>query len=226
MTKRLLILNPNTSAGITAGIVAQARRHLPPWVEVVPQTARFGAPVIATAGAFTQAEEAVLDAFAQVADPVDAVLLACFGDPGLHRLRLATAPMPVIGLAEACFLAASTRFAVLTLGPDWRPILLAQAEVARPGACVGVWALDATGADFVREPEPLLARLNAACAEAAEAGAACVILGGAVLAGVAGRLRVSVPLMDCVQAAAAAVVVCLSNAENQIKPKGGRDGRL
>ena len=92
---------------------------------------------------------------------------------------------------------------------------MAQAEAVRPGACAGVWALDATGADFVRDPVPVLAQLNAACAEGAQAGAACIILGGAVLAGVADKLHAPVPLIDCVEAAAAAVLTHLSRAETR-----------
>jgi Asp/Glu/hydantoin racemase len=118
-------------------------------------------------------------------------------------------PLPVIGLADACFRKAPSPFAVLTLGPDWGPILQAQAEASRPSACVGVWALAATGLDFVRDPASLVARMDIACDEAAAAGARSIILGGVVLAGKGDLLRSKVPLIDCIEAAAEAAVACL-----------------
>lgn len=208
--RRLLIINPNTNAAMTASIVAQVRRHLPDWIATTAVTARFGAPVIATRAAFDAAAGAVTDAFRQAAEPIDAVLLACFGDPGLADLRHAADKIPVSGLADACFHAAGERFAVVTLGPDWQSILLAQANALRPGACVGVWALPGSGLDFMREPAALSASLDTACAEAASAGAATIILGGAVLAGHAHHLHCAVPLIDCIETAAAAVVRALS----------------
>ena len=70
------------------------------------------------------AGHATLDAYAEHGADADAVLLACFGDPGLWALREGSAA-PVTGLAEASFLQARRHggFAVVTGGAKWKPML-------------------------------------------------------------------------------------------------------
>src|SRR5215510_9978502 len=117
---RLLLINTNTSETITALLVDAARRLAGPGVVVTGSTARFGARYIASRSAYAIAGHAVLDTYAEHRREADAVIIACFGDPGLLALR-EIAPVPVIGMAEAsCRLAASRgRFAIVTGGAAW-----------------------------------------------------------------------------------------------------------
>ncbi len=202
---RVLVINPNTTAAMTDRLVAEFRRHLPPGTMVEGVTAAFGHPVIATPASFAIAAEGARDAWLRHGGGVDAVILGCFGDPGLAALR-AIAQVPVVGLAEAAFAAADVPFAVLTSGPEWPAMLRAQIAL-RPnaGLCRGVWALEATGLDVSRDPAGFVAALDDLAAQARAAGAEALILGGAALAGFAPRLGTAARFIDCVAAAAAAL---------------------
>lgn len=114
--KRILVINPNTTQAVTDRVVA-ACRAAQPLLQWEGATARFGAPYIASEVSYAVAAYAVLDAFEANNQGYDAVLIACFGDPGLLALREA-AKVPVLGLAQASFEAAQQRgpFAVVTGG--------------------------------------------------------------------------------------------------------------
>lgn len=198
---RLLVINPNTNADMTAMLCSSVERHVAPGTRVIGRTAAFGCPVIATRASFAIAAHAALDSWAAEAEPVDAIILGCFGDPGLAALR-EIASVPVVGLAEASFAVADAPFAVLTAGAPWREMLREQLAVSPRGTlCRGIWALDATGADVVRDPQGFVAALDALAERAVGEGAERLILGGAALAGYAPRLRPIAPFIDCVAAA-------------------------
>jgi len=205
----LLIINPNTSASITALLQTHARSVAGPAADIRGVTARFGAPYIACEASYAVAGHAVLDAWATArasGEPAaGSVLIGCFGDPGLWALR-ATSEVPVTGLAEASFIEAAAygRFAAVTGGARWKPILerLAQALGFGP-ALAGIDTIEPSGAWLAAHPEEALSLLTEACRQAARDGdAQAVILGGAGLAGLAARIQPSlgVPLIDSVLA--------------------------
>ncbi|CAD5374280.1 Hydantoin racemase [Rubrivivax sp. A210] len=205
----LLLINPNTSPAVTGLLQHHAQSAAGTQVQVQAVTARFGAPYIACEASYAVAGHAVLDAWAaaraQAATAPLAVLIGCFGDPGLWALREAS-PAPVTGLAEAAFAEASAlgRFAVVTGGLRWRPMLqrLAQA-LGHGGALAGIHAVAPSGAQLAADPDGALALLAAACREAAsQDGVRSVILGGAGLAGLAARIQpmLGVPVIDSVLA--------------------------
>lgn len=178
-------------------------------MQVRTVTARFGAPYISDEGTYAVAAHATLDAWAAaLADPgmaPDAVLIGCFGDPGLLALR-DSSPVPVTGLAEASFVLASGLgpFAVVTGGARWGPMLqrLAQALGHAP-ALAGIHTVAPTGAQLAADPAGARALLAAACREAVrQTGAQSVVLGGAGLAGMAAALQpqINVPVIDSVVA--------------------------
>ena len=114
---KLLLVNPNTSAAMTHGMAEAARAVAAPGTVVVGRQPSFGPvsieshfdEVFGAAGVAEQVRLAAPEGF-------DAVVIACFGDPGLDAAReLTTAP--VLGIAEAAFHAASfvaTGFSVVT----------------------------------------------------------------------------------------------------------------
>lgn len=208
--RHLLIINPNTSASVTdllcrhAQPVAQAQG----W-QLRAVTARLGAPYISCEASYAVAAHSALDAWAAalaVPEPApQAVLLACFGDPGLLALREASA-VPVTGLAEASFIEARRlgRFAIVTGGARWAPMLqrLAQ-QLGYAEALAGIHTVAPSGAEMAANPLAARALLAQACREAvAQWGVQSVVLGGAGLAGQAALLQdtVPVPVIDSVQA--------------------------
>ena len=207
---RLLVINPNTSATVSALLQHHVQAEVRPALKVHTVTARFGAPYIASEASYAVAQHAVLDAWAAAlarGERPDAVLIGCFGDPGLFALR-ETCGVPVGGLAEAAFAAAAAhgRFAIVTGGNRWRPMLerLVLALGHAP-MLAGIHTVDASGAELAADPGGAHAMLAEACrAAAVRFDAQAVILGGAGLAGMAAAIapELDVPLIDSVSAGA------------------------
>jgi allantoin racemase len=209
--RHLLVINPNTSDSVTALLRTHILQMSGPDVAVHMATARFGARYIASEASYAIAAHAVLDAWAAwLADSgptPDAVLVACFGDPGLLALRECS-PVPVTGLAEAAFCEAAQhgRFAIVTGGVAWKPMLERLAHSLGYGPQLAyIHTLEATGAELAADPVAARALLAAACVEAAaQPGVQAVVLGGAGLAGMAAQIQsvVPVPVIDSVLAGA------------------------
>lgn len=204
---KLLLINPNTSPEITELVVRHAHAFAASGTTVIGATGRFGARYVATRAAYAIAAHAALDAYAEHGAAADAIILACFGDPGLCGLR-ELAHQPVLGLAEAACQAAARqggRFAIVTGGERWGPML--EEFVASIGLAqhlAGVTTVAPSGADIARDPDAALTLLAHACNAAIENHHAdSVILGGAGLAGIAPRIaaRVRAPLIDPLQVA-------------------------
>jgi allantoin racemase len=215
---KLLVINPNTSRSVTETLSRHVRKVVGADVDVPAISARFGASYIASETGFAVAAHATLDAYAahhaEHGAP-DAVLVGCFGDPGVWALR-ELAARPVIGLAEAAMREASRhgRFAIVTGGAAWQPMLarLARAlDLVEHVAAIHIVA--PTGAELAADPKAALDLLRAACRDAA-IGADCVILGGAALAGMAAAIApaLAVPLIDSVTAGARAALAAMASA--------------
>jgi Asp/Glu/hydantoin racemase len=220
---RILLLNGNTDAAMTARLAALATEALPrlglAHVTLDTATARFGARYIASRTAAAIAGHAVLERIAEAIDPAaavrpDAIAIACFGDPGLDAARELSG-LPVAGMADAALrqaLAAHRRVVLLTGGAAWVP-MLEEFALSRGWSAerVLVRAVAPTGDMIVREPDRALALLAGAAAAALAEGAEALVLGGAGLAGLAPRLQplVGAPLLDsldCLLLGAAAPV--------------------
>lgn len=210
--RHLLVINPNTSASVTALLQHHMAAALGPGVKVQAVTARFGAPYIACEASYAVAGHATLDAWAAALalrpnEPPDSVLIGCFGDPGLVALR-ESAGAPVTGLAEAAFIAAAQhgRFAIVTGGARWAPMLQRLADQLGFGtALAGIHTVAPTGAELAADPAAARALLQQACTDAIQHfGADAVVLGGAGLAGMAAAVQagVAVPVIDSVLAGA------------------------
>jgi allantoin racemase len=203
---RLLLINTNTSEAITDMLVAATRQIVGPGVDVAGATARFGGRYIATRATYAIAAHAALDAYAEHGEGADAVILACFGDPGLLALR-EIAMVPVIGMAEAACREAAFRgrFAIVTGGAGWGPMLREfVATLGLTDKLAAIRTVAPTGAEIATDPAGSCDLLAGQCRAAArEDGAEVVILGGAGLVGIADRIaaEVPVPLIDGLAAA-------------------------
>lgn len=216
---RLLLLNGNTDAAMTAALARRAAAAIPrlglPAAEIRAVTAAFGARYISTRAAVAVAGHAVLAALAGQVGPenpqgFDAALIACFGEPGIEAAR-EVLPIPVTGMAEASIAAGfalAPRIALLTGGALWVPMLEEFALVRGHGRDrVLVRGVAPTGDMIARDPDGAVAVLAEAACEAVRDGAGVVVLGGAGLAGLAPRVAAHVPVpvldsLDCALAAA------------------------
>ncbi|UIF85582.1 aspartate/glutamate racemase family protein [Cupriavidus sp. UYPR2.512] len=204
---RILVLNPNTSEGITARLMAAATEAAAPGTELVPLTASRGVPYIATRAEAQIGGAIALEMLAEHHGQFDAAIIAAFGDPGLMGAR-ELFDLPVVGMAEAAMLSAcmlGRRFAIVTfaraLGPWYEECVDMHGLRSR---LAGIRMLDgsfASVSDVQEEKEAVLVELaNRAVVEDA---ADVVILAGAPLAGLAARVRdrIPVPVVDQMAAA-------------------------
>jgi allantoin racemase len=203
----ILLINPNTTASITDLVLKTAKRFARPDTKLRALTGAFGPRYIASRAAYAIAGHAALDALANDKLAKDAVVLACFGDPGLAALK-EVSPVPVVGMADASILQAcalGNRFSIVTGGERWKSML--EEFVASHGLSsrlASVRTVTPTGADIARNPKAAMALLAKGCTACVrEDGADVVILGGAGLAGLATKLKtmVDAPLLDGVACA-------------------------
>ena len=209
--RQLLVINPNTSASVTTLLQQHVQLAAGSHVCVRSVTARFGAPYISDEASYAIAAHATLDAWAaaltDAAAAPDAVLIGCFGDPGLMALR-ESSPVPITGLAEAAFIEAARhgRFAIVTGGERWAPILQRLAQsLGHAQALAGIHTVAPTGAQLAADPAAARKLLAQACQDAVrQLSVQTVILGGAGLAGMAAGIQpfVNVPIVDSVTAGA------------------------
>ncbi|MBA4255661.1 MAG: Asp/Glu racemase, partial [Polaromonas sp.] len=219
--KHLLILNPNTSESVSRLLRVHGQAAAGPQVRVSVRTAALGAPYIACEASYAVAAYAALASWAdavqvQASQPFHAVLIGCFGDPGLFALRDHSG-VPTTGLAEAALLEARRhgRFAIVTGGAKWQPML--ERLVHNLGLADGLAGIDTvapSGAMLAQDPDAAHALLAQACLQAvARYGVQAVILGGAGLAGMAAVIQpmVPVPVIDSVQAGVRHALVLAEN---------------
>lgn len=212
----LLLINPNTSADVTALLARHAQALAPPAGRCDALTAPFGAAYIASEAAADVAERAVpaaweaycanagANAGASGGAAPDAVLVACFGDPGVAALRALTS-VPVLGLAEVAMRAAQAhgRYAIVTGGAAWGPMLRRlAASLGLDTLLAGVITVERTGAELLADPVAAQALLLDACHQALALGdVRAIVIGGAALADLAAPLAplLPVPLIDNVR---------------------------
>ena len=101
----ILLINPNTTASITDLVLRNAKRFASKGTKLRAVTGAFGPRYIASRVGYAIAGHAAVDALANDSGRKDAVVLACFGDPGLAALK-EIAKVPVVGMADASILQA------------------------------------------------------------------------------------------------------------------------
>lgn len=213
---KLLVINPNISDDVTALIESEALRSAAPKTELVVRTAGHGVEYIETrfealiaAGAVAEiiAENTGrVDSSAVDCPPIDCVVVAAFGDPGMPALK-ELADVPVIGITEAALCAAALqghRFSIIAISDRIRPWYLDCVERFGLGGRLASIrsineSLNAIGSVQQNFRETLLALSRQAVTED---GADVVILAGAPLAGLARELQgqIPVPVVDGISA--------------------------
>ena len=125
-TMRLLFINPNTTASMTAAIEVLASSVAFPGTEVVAVNPPDGPGTIETARDEVEATGEVLRMLPiWQPDTFDGVAIACFGDPGLDLVR-ARVHVPVVGIAESAILLACAmgrRFSIVAASESAVPMM-------------------------------------------------------------------------------------------------------
>lgn len=206
---KLLVINPNCTVGMTDRVVAEVRRLLAAQgrhdVEVQGATCASGPEVISSPATYAAGADALATDWPALDDgSADAVLLACFGDPGLAELGV-TAGRPVAGMATAALdaaLAAGERFHIVTAGAAWDG-MLRSLIATHPAAPLldGITLLPSDGLAASRDAAGTVQRLQTALDALEERGAPRCILGGAGFAGMRKQLVYSAVLTDGIEAA-------------------------
>jgi Asp/Glu/hydantoin racemase len=220
---QLLVINPNTTQEITDKVANAISALAPAGLSMVARSGAFGPRYIASRATFAVAGHAALDAFANHGAEADAVLLACFGDPGLDALREVSS-VPVIGLIEAAVAAALARgknYSIVTGGELWRDMLRESlTQRGLTGSLASIKTVAPTGGQIAADPEGAIDVLAQACKSAAqEDGADTVILGGAGLVGLASRIeaRANIPVICSVEAGAHAAFKAIATREANMR---------
>ena len=205
----ILIINPNSTASMTAAIGAAARRAAAPGTTVTAVNPAGGPPAIqgpedgaaALPGLFALFEAAMAEG------SYDAVVIACFDDTGLMTLK-EHSPVPVLGIGEAGFTAAmlvAERFSVVTTLAVSLPVIEDNlAAYGWTGRCARVRA---SGVPVLDLEDAAVSVVETIAAEIAcaldEDGCGAVVLGCAGMAEMAEQMteRFGIPVIDGVAAA-------------------------
>ena len=207
---KLLVINPNISADVTALIESEALRSASPGTELLVRTAGHGVEYIETRFESLIAAGAVAELIAEHTRPgaarVDAVVVAAFGDPGMPALK-ELADVPVIGITEAALCAAALqghRFSIIAISDRIKPWYRECVEqFGLAGRLASIRSINDSLNSIASVQQDFRETLLALSRQAvAEDGADVVILAGAPLAGLARELRgqIPVPVVDGISA--------------------------
>ena len=215
---RLVLINPNSNAQVTAAMTALARREAAGRVQV-EGLSNTGAPALLTTPAeiATAAAGVIELGVVAAAEGASALVVAAFGDPALAELR-ERVTIPVFGIAESAFHAAAVngrRFAIATITPDADLLASFAQKAQRLGYAqqyCGTRVTPGNPTELVRAPAALDAALAEAVRQAVtEDNATAVIIGGGPLTEAALRLqpRFDIPLIVPVLAATRAALAAI-----------------
>ncbi|MCP4383333.1 MAG: aspartate/glutamate racemase family protein [Hyphomicrobiales bacterium] len=198
---KLLVVNPNTTASMTAKIEAAARLVARPDTEIMATNSADGPASIQGYLDVAVCVPGILDEVARHPD-ADAVLVACFDDTGVDALRCMV-DGPVIGIGEAAYHAASmiaAKFSVITTLS--RSVAGLEANLARYGLaqkCMRVRATDIPVLELENGDQATTDKIRNEIRRAiSEDGAETIVLGCAGMADLVARLsdEFGLPVID------------------------------
>ena len=204
---KLLVVNVNTSASMTAVIAESARRYASEGTEIVALQPAFGADGVDCNFESYLAAVAVMDRVVTYEEPFDAVVLAGFGEHGRDGLQ-ELVEQPVIEICEAAAHAAmmiGRTFSVVTTLRRSAAAVEDRLLLAGLGQrCASVRATDMSTSEVDGDPDAALVSILEEARRAVEVDHAEVIcLGCAGMAGLEEAIteRLGVPVIDGVGAA-------------------------
>lgn len=206
----LIVINPNASEAVTAGIDAAVAPLRCFGTPIRCLTLAEGPPGIESQRQADLTIAPMLD-LAAAQDDAGGYVIACFGDPGVHALRDQT-DLPVVGIQEAAVSSA------LLLGQRFGVIAILAASIPRHLRAFGAMgvrdrmagdrALGLGVAELSDPKQSLAAMVRTARALRDEDGADVLIMGCAGMAQYRSTLEqeVGLPVVEPCQAAAAAAL--------------------
>ena len=205
---KIKVINPNTTLEMTRGIEEAGRLAARPGTEILAVSPESGPASIESYYDEYLCIPGVLEEVKRGEEEgVDAYVIACYGDPGLHAAREVT-EAPVIGIAEASMYLASilaARFSIVTVLPRIRTMM--EEMVASYGMSHRVVSIRTTPLcvlDIERDPETSWQMVRDDARRAVEEDdAEAVLLGCAGMAEFANSIEeeLGVPVIDGVVAA-------------------------
>lgn len=199
---RILLVNSNTSAATTQQVV-EAACALAPDAEFTAIESRFGPAGIGGRADVVISALATFEAALAAAPGHDAVVVACFSDPGMAALR-EVLDIPVVGIGESAYLTAAmlgARFSVVTPGLRVAPMVHEAVQAAGLSSRFGGVTLIDDSVIQSKDRIPLL--VEGVARAVATQSAEVVVLGGAVFAGLAQEVAAAsqIPVVGSVEAA-------------------------
>jgi allantoin racemase len=213
-TPTILVVNPNTSQEMTEAIDRVAQAAAGPSANVVTIRSNNGPHTIEGALDAALATAGMLEVVADHQDPFDAVVVACFGDPGVEALRMLLR-VSVVGIGAASFMHAaglSQHFAIVTpvAGTPERYAAVT-AAMGLDRQFVGTYPTPLSVADFESDDPTVLETLVFHAEQAVKDGADCLLFGCAGIADQVRDIEARVGVL-CIASAAAGVsqaIACL-----------------
>jgi len=203
---KLLVVNPNTTASMTAKIGKAAEAVARPGTQIIATQPRSGPASIQGFHDVANSLHGLLEVAERNLD-VDAVVVACFDDTGVDALRCMF-DGPVIGIGEAAFHAASMvscSFSVVTTLSRSLPGLRDNLErYGLSRRCASIRATDVPVLQLESDGAGAEALIAAEIGDAVERdGADAIVLGCAGMADLNDRLsrRFGLPVIDGVSCA-------------------------
>jgi allantoin racemase len=213
-TPTILVINPNTSEEMTAAIDRIGQTAAGSSAMVVTLRSQQGPHTIEGALDAALGVAGMLEVIAAYQQPFDAVVVACFGDPGVDALRMLVR-VPVLGIGAASFTQAafiSQRFAIVTPAvgtPERYAAVAAAMGVTRQ--FLGTYQTPLSVADFESDDPTVIDTLGFHAQQAVKDGAECLLFG---CAGIADQIqeieeRVGVLCIPSVAAGVSQAIACV-----------------
>lgn len=219
--RRLLVVNPNLSSGVTSAFVEQARAIAPEGTVIDGVTGTFGATIVSIDAENIIASYAALELLAHHATGYDAAILAISFDSGLDGAR-EIMPIPIVGITEAALTAGAAidgPMGIVTFGAA--SLALYRRIIDRYGyqhRVAGWEVIDIAGAAGYLDPKAQDEAVTAAILRLRDRHAvtSAVILGTAIV-GMAERLQPGLPI-PVLDSAEPAIKAALAAVEKQPHP--------
>ena len=222
-TPTILVVNPNTSEDMTAAIDRVGQIAAGNSARVVTLHSQHGPHTIEGALDAALGVAGMLEVVAAYPPPFDAVVVACFGDPGVEALRMLVR-VPVIGIAAASFTQAafiSQRFAIVTPAvgtPERYAAVTAAMGITRQ--FLGTYQTQLSVADFESADPTVIDTLAFHAQQAVKDGAECLLFG---CAGIADQIREIAERVGvlCIPSVAAGVSQAIACVRHRHVPLAG-----
>jgi allantoin racemase len=222
-TPTILVVNPNTSHEMTGAIDRIAQGAAGTSARVITLCSKQGPHTIEGALDAALGTAGMLEVIAACAQPFDAVVVACFGDPGVEAVRLLVR-VPVVGIGAASFLQAACigqRFAIVTPSvgtPERYAAVTAAMGLSRQ--FLGTYQTQLAVADFESDDPAVVETLVLHAQQAVKDGAECLLFGCAGIADQIREIEERVGVL-CIASVAAGVTQAMACLRHRRAPLAG-----